>query len=389
MEYPGIIGLLARETKGELQEVIIDPLLAELPDEIVGEYRKQDGKLIFTNGSMIYFRPLDEARKLKGLTLGFFGVDELDAVPMEMWLQLIGQCRQPGVRWAHLATTNPTVREHWIYERWVKDQLPNHEVFTAPTRENKYLPPEFINGLMIGMPDSWIRRYLDGEWGAVSMGERVYVEYSEKIHKYDSLIFNSAKPVFRSWDFGITGSACSFSQFREPAGLDFIGEIFRKNMPSRQFAQLVARYGDELFPEAKYDDVGDIAGHHRDATSGKSPIDEINDELRIRMRTNQVPLATSIDLMKLKLGQNIQGQAALRFHPRCRLSCEGMDGGYVWKRNRDGSVVRGVPAEDGVFEHVMDETRYIVWDQLQFSRTDRKRSIKAPQPKNIWPGVSW
>jgi hypothetical protein len=48
-----------------------------------------------------------------------------------------------------------------------------------------------------------------------------------------------------------------------------------------------------------------------------------------------------------------------------------------------------VPAEDGVFEHVMDETRYIVWDQLQFSRTDRKRSIKAPQPKNIWPGVSW
>ncbi len=66
-EYPKSTGLLARSTWGELQEVVIDPLLDIIPEELISEYRKADRKLILTNGSVIYFRPLDEARKLKGL----------------------------------------------------------------------------------------------------------------------------------------------------------------------------------------------------------------------------------------------------------------------------------------------------------------------------------
>ncbi len=388
MEFPGNVGLLSRETFDELQEVIIDPMLADIPEELILDYEKQHHKLIFTNHSKIFFRPSDEARKRKGLNLGWFGIDELDALDLDMYLQLVGQCRLPGVRWEHMATTNPTTREHWLYERWVVEQLQGYEVFTFPSRENIHLPKGFIETLTIGMPDSWIARYLEGEWGIISTGDRVHPYFSEKIHKYPNLAFNPAIPLIRLWDFGMNGHACIFAQFKEPAGLDFIGEVFKKKHSSRQFAQIVARYEDELFPGAVYEDIGDIAGHHDEATSGTNSIAEINDELRCTIRTNRVPLKASLDLVNVKLGQIISGQAALRYHPRCKLLIEGMNGGYVWKKTRGGVVVRDLPAEDQVFEHVVDAARYGIWDKLQFTRTERKK-MSLPKPDITFEGTSW
>ncbi len=389
MEYPGNVGLLSRETFDELQEVIIDPMLAEIPEDLIANYEKQHHKLLFTNGSIVYYRPSDEARKRKGLTLGWFGIDELDALDIEMYLQLVGQCRLPGVRWEHMATTNPTTREHWIYERWVLEQLKGYEVFRFRTRDNKYLPPGFVETLTIGMPDSWIARYLDGEWGSISTGDRVHPYFSEKIHGNWTLVFNPAIPLMRLWDFGLNGHACIFAQFREPAGLDFLGEVFKKKHSSRQFAQIVKRYQDEHFPEAACDDVGDIAGKHEEATSGTSPIAEIEDELHCHIRTNTVPLKASLDLVNVKLGQIISGIPALRYDKKCRLLVEGMAGGYVWKKARDGSVIRDVPAQDQVFEHLTDPARYGIWDKLQFTRTERKVRAKVPELVPVWDETSW
>lgn len=389
MEFPGNVGLFSRATFDELQEVVIDPFLTEVPDEVIDDYEKAKHKLRFTNGSVIYFRPSDDPTKRKGLTLGWFGIDELDSVDLDTYLQLVGQCRLPGVRWSHMATTNPTTREHWIYDRWVLQQLKGYEVYKFPSRENKYLPAGFIESLTVGMPDSWIARYLEGEWGIISTGDRVHPNFNEKIHVCPNLVFNSQIPVMRLWDFGLNGHACVFAQYREPAGMDFLGEVFKKKLASRQFAQVVARYQDEHFPEATFEDIGDIAGHHNEATSGTNPIAEIRDELKCTMRTNQVPLKGSLDLVNVKLGQIIGGQTALRYHPRCKLLIEGLNGGYVWKKTRDGSVVRDVPAEDQIFEHLCDPHRYGIWERLQFTRTSKKQTGVLPKMTNVWEGTSW
>jgi PBSX family phage terminase large subunit len=119
-EYPGNVGLLARETYGETQEALIDPLLKMLPEEVI-KYRptSQRKTLEFTNGSMIYFRGLDEHRKSKGLTLGWVGIDEIDSVTEEDLIQLDGQISLFGARPVLMATTNPVATSHWVYKRWV------------------------------------------------------------------------------------------------------------------------------------------------------------------------------------------------------------------------------------------------------------------------------
>ncbi len=373
MEFAGNRGLLARETMGELDEVIIQPMLDIIPPQLIKIYHKATNKLEFTNGSIIYFRPLDESRKFKGLTLGFFGIDEVDAAKQQDWLQLDGQLRMPGVRHVAMATTNPTAYEHWLYEKFVKSQLPKHEVFTFKTKDNRYLPEDFYNDLYMTMPESWVRRYLEGEWGSISLGDRVFGGFSEKLHTEQKMLYNPSMPVIRGWDFGLTGHAVLFAQRRGNLGIDFLGEVFKKNLTSRQFAQVVARFQEEHFAGAVYEDYGDIAGLHRDATSGRSPIEEIGDELKMRILTSAIPLVDSLDLVRVKLSQAFDGSMAMRFSPDMRLTIEGLNGGYVFKKDRQGNVVSDVPASDPIFEHLMDAMRYLIWHVFAYARPEKQK----------------
>ncbi len=305
---------------------------------------------------------------------------------------MIGQLRKPGSRHVGMATTNPTTTDHWVYERFVRAQLAGHEVFRAPTYDNIHIPRSFIDNLLITMPESWRKRYLEGQWGAISHGDRVYSDFSEKIHVYKDLVYNPALPVYRFWDFGLNGNATIFAQKRGSLGLDVLAELFKKSFTSRLFAQLVKSYSDEHFKNAIFDDIGDIAGWHKDATSGTSPIDEAQSEIggNTKIRTNEVSLKDSLDLVRIKLSQIVEGNSAIRIHPRTRLIIEGFNGGYVFKKAKDGSIVKDIPAEDQTFEHVMDALRYGIWDLFRFDRKgERKRMIELPEYKPMWPETSW
>jgi len=391
-EYPGNVGLLARETYGEAQEALIDPMLKIVPNEVI-EYTPTIARkaLKFTNGSVIYFRGLDEHRKSKGLTLGFVGIDEVDAVTEEDLIQLDGQISLFGARPVLMATCNPVERSHWVYRRWVTDQLPGYEYFRFPTRDNaSHLPAGYIEHMLGTMPESWVKRYLEGEWGSITLGDRVYEEFSEKLHIYPALVTNVSMPVRRTWDFG-AHAAVTFSQLRDKMGMDYLGEVFRRKLTAQQFAQVVGKISKEYFPGAVFADRGDIAGLHNETTSGMSAIDVVNKELGISINYSKIPLADSIELVRTKLSQIISGITALRFHPRMRLTIEALNGGYVWQKNRDGTVQKGIPAADDTFEHLMDTMRYDVWDAFAYDRNrrDAEDGNTIEPVESVWDGVSW
>lgn len=372
-EFPGNIGLMARETFPETQEALIDPLLRMTPKELIAREPTTLRKTLeFTNGSTIYFRGLDEHRKSKGLTLGWAGIDEVDAVTEEDLIQLDGQISLKGVWPMLMATCNPVSQDHWVYRRWVADMLPGYSYVRFSTYDNKdNLPPGYIEHMMQTMPPSWVRRYLEGHWGSIVLGERVHPEFSERLHVNSRLMYRPNLPVRRTWDFGNT-MAVTFSQKRDMYGLDFLNEFLRKRLTASTFAQMVAKFSVENFPGATFTDVGDVAGTHKESTSGMSPIDVVNRELGIRIQyEGGIGLSDSLNLVSEKLSQIVAGDTALQFHPKMRLVVEALNGGFVWKKNRDGSILKGVPAEDETFEHVMDSVRYDVWNAFAYNRATR------------------
>lgn len=384
-EYPGNIGLLARETFPETQEALIDPLIRMTPDEVIESLPTVQRKTLkFTNGSTIYFRGLDEHRKSKGLTLGWAGIDEIDAVTEEDLIQLDGQISLSGVRPVLLATCNPVTLSHWVYKRWVLGNYPGYKYFRFPTQDNaRNLPPGYIEHMMNTMPESWVRRYLEGRWGSIVLGERVHPEFSEKLHVYQNLAYNPSAPVIRTWDFG-NSMAVGFSQLRDKVGLDVLNEMFRQHLTAQQFAHIIARVSKEWFPDAVFEDYGDVAGTHTESTSGMSPIDVVNKELGIKIQYEMIPLKDSLDFVSTKLSQIIGGVTAIRISPKARLTIEALDGGYVWAKSRDGSIKNGIPASDDIFEHLMDEFRYTIWHKFSFNRQERKGESAPPPSEDYW-----
>jgi len=228
-----------------------------------------------------------------------------------------------------------------------------------------------------------VRRYLEGRWGSIVLGERVHPEFSEKLHVYPGLIYNPSVPVIRGWDFG-NSMAVGFYQLRDKLGIDVLGEVFREKLTAQQFSQIIARTSKELFPGAVFEDIGDIAGTHTESTSGMSPIDAVNKELGIKIQYEQIPLKDSLDFVSTKLSQIIGGQTAVRVSPKAKLIVEAFDGGYVWRKNRDGSILMGVPAADAIFEHLMDQLRYVIWHKFSFNRQDRKVSSGNVVGEDYW-----
>lgn len=387
-EFSGNVGLFARETLGELEEVVIDPLFAILPKELIRHWDKQRRRLELINDSLIYFRALDEHRKMKGLNLGWFDIDEVDATREADWLELRGQLRRKHVRRVAIGQTNPTTIDHWIYDRWVRQNLPGYLYVTAPTKDNaENLPPGYIEELYATMPESWVRRYLEGLWGAIIHGERVWPEFSEKLHVYDKIIYNPSITVVRTWDFGLK-SAVVFSQQRSPIQIDFIGEILRRRAMTETFAEEVLRFSEQRFPNAVFEDHGDIAGLHTESTSGKSPLDVASEVIGHRINYEEIPLRESLELVRTKLSQNVMGEMAVRIHPSMRLTIEGMNGGYVFKKNRDGTIMRDVPASDETFEHLMDPVRYRIWKAFAYKKPV-KRTSALPNTKPVFEDTSW
>lgn len=389
-EYPGNVGVFFRETLGEVQEVIIDPLLEILPQELIAEFHKAPPKrLKLTNGSIIHFRPLDEARKVKGLNLGWVGIDEVDAIDEESWLQVIGQLRRPGVRLSAIATTNPTDIFHWIYDYWVRKKLKGYEYFRADSSDNAFLPPGFISSLYEIMPESWVRRYIGGHWGSIAVGDRVYQDFVERIHVDPVVHYDDSRPVIRCIDFGYVRNACLFSQLRPPLGVDFLGELFRQKMDVRSFSRCILDYSNNHFPGAVFEDYGDIAGRHSDPTSGTSPLRMMEEELSTIIVSSQIPLKDSLDLVRTKLTQLFEGASAIRLSPSMRLCIEAMNGGYVLKKS-GGRIISDVPAADSTFEDLMDCFRYTIWHKfsLGLGRSNIVH-MDLPEPEIAFEETSW
>lgn len=187
IENPGVVGMLGSLTTPQLTDVVFAVFLQELaryqavldkagvPITLAKIKRtKGDMKVEFWNGSLVMFKPCDDELKLRGLTLDFFGLDEPIDIDESIFLQLLGRisgtgnlktCKPFGV-----LTTNPGSQGHWIYKYFFERQNPEFKCIETTTYENKLLPDydNYIRRLEENYDDDWVRRYLDGKWGAFS-----------------------------------------------------------------------------------------------------------------------------------------------------------------------------------------------------------------------------
>lgn len=386
--YPGNLGITIRKTRGRVVSTTMktffeilanitnrhafgtgDPLDPETCP-LVRRFNKSELLLTFINGSQQKFMGVytTSGRKeaalddLKSMKIGHFHIDEASETPEDVFLMCAGRLRHSDVgRRTGIVTSNPSLKQHWIYKRFIEQVDDRYGIFRAPTSENIYLPPDYEDDLRANYDDDWVRRYLDGEFGFIAEGERVYPEFQFLKHISNESI-NPRFPIQRSWDFGWHHPACIIAQI-EGDRLSILKEVQGENKLIEDFGRRVIAICEKAYGRGiEYEDYCDPAGNQKGDKDPRTSVDILKG-LKVYCKSRSQFILDGVQIIKMLLHQEREdGRPGLLIHPDCTILTEGFLGGYHYPEKYDGSGEEPKPFKDGYYDHLQDCIRYLIWN---------------------------
>lgn len=340
---------------------------------LLGEFAAVKNEYQFTNGSLVMFRPLDEAeKKYKSLNASAFGVDEASEVSINAMLLLKSRIRKTGHRRVGFVVSNPTSTRHWLYEWFVRDPkegkpLPDHRFFRAPTVENAAnLPPNYVETLKAAYPEDWVRLYLEGEWGELRTGQRpVFPTFETKLHVGPTEWFKK-KPVFVGIDWGWKNPGVVWVQTNDQSQLMIHRCWFPREIHTYSLGEGIKKRNDEWFPKGDfYYFAGWDGGKHHDSAEQTSV--EIFRELGLPTKLVYAHIDRGLNILRNLLEIRDDGTAGLVVNPVNERMIEGFLGGYHYPplkgtilSSQEISPTKESPAEDGLYDQLFDALRCVV-----------------------------
>lgn len=237
-------------------------------------------KLQFKRGTTtILMRSGENYRRLAGLNLAFFGVDEIDTIRKDtawpMWRMLQSRLRQGNV-YQGFCTTTPE-GFNWAYEFFVTEgHKEDRKIIKAKTKDNIFLPPEFIQSLIDNYPSELIKAYLEGEFVNLTSGT-VYYKFDRALNHSDYTIDqlrneNEPKrdiygqkiplpPIYIGMDFNINKMA-AIIHIIDDLGPIAVDEIIGARDTEDMINLIKAKY-----PEFKVHVFPDSSGKSRDTSN--------------------------------------------------------------------------------------------------------------------------
>lgn len=265
---PGNVGLVGRKTYPALNSTTRETFLTLArarnggtlePGPVIEIFNKADNFLRLRNGSVVWFRTLDEVEKLRSLNLGWAVVDQAEEVAYEIYLELNGR-----IRFWNPARVAEWKREHgeacrsalgfvptpynqlvcvgnpapnWVKKEFKEGGDHNH-LYEASTHENqKYLPTDYIDEMKKRYPPEWVARFIEGSWD--TFGGQVFKEFQPNgVHAVPWFDVPKSWPVFVGWDHGMTNpTAVMTGAVDEEGNVVLVDEYYRSGLTVDQFAQ--------------------------------------------------------------------------------------------------------------------------------------------------------
>lgn len=206
----GTRGALLEPTNAMASDTLI-PQLEEMLElyEIPFHYRATPYPtftLYFEDGqSEILVRSAENYRRLFGLNLAWFGVDEADTIDptkaTNMWRALDSRLRANAEALQGFTTSTPE-GFNFLYHFFVKEvneaeqegkPITNRRIIHASSRDNPFLPDEFIPSLLQTYPANLVQSYINGQFVNLNQGT-VYENFDRHLNYTDKTIDDYDQP---------------------------------------------------------------------------------------------------------------------------------------------------------------------------------------------------
>lgn len=376
LKYQGSTGLVGAFEYELLKNTTINDyfnhldLMGFYPDRHY-TYNKTDKTLKFKNGSVIYFKGLEDPERIKSLNLHWAEVEEASQIGQGAFKQILARLRKKAdpkwkdFQYRFFAHTNPESTKGWIYKYFVENKKENYRLIIAPTTQNIYLPAHYINELKSAYDENYYKINVLGEFGNYTSGLVVKNFSQRNIHK---LNYDDKLPLHLTCDFNVD-PMCWLVAHKDEKSVFYIDEIVLENTTTNQaIKEFISRY-----PKHKGEIIinGDASGDYRNSTSEFTNYKIIENELKsagykpiFKLRQFNPPIKNRIAAFNAKV-RNANSEINLFISPKCKWLLYNMHN----LRFKEGSGIIDIPTHYQIknqdrelkfLSHPFDAASYLV-----------------------------
>lgn len=379
LKYPGVTGLVGAQTYTLLRDTTLKQYFEHLDNMgfVEGyhyEYLKTEEILKFKNGSEVLFRHLQEPNKLKSLNLAFVELEEMSDTPESTFKMLISRLRQnikpewrkKGFKYRLFGHTNPESSKGWIYKYFVEEKPDNYRLIQAPTTQNKFLEPDYVESMKELYDEEYYRINVLGEFGDYTSGLVVKNFTNDNIKE---LHYQPDLPLHLTFDFNVDPMSCILAHVADGKVFYFDEFILENTTTQGTMDEVLKKY-----PAHKSEIIvnGDASGDNRSTQSEVSNYVIIrnalkrhypNNKIRFDLRPYNPPIKNRIASFNAMIC-NHNGERKIFIDKRCKWLLYNI---YNLKY-KVGSDVVDVPTYSQIkteknlkyLEHPFDSASYLV-----------------------------
>jgi hypothetical protein len=392
--------VVVRNTQAQLRDTTLSSFFYWFKDGEAGKWHATKSTFVLKFGDVeceILFRALDTAQdvsRVLSLEVTFAILDEFVQIPKEIVEALSGRCgRYPpkmtggATNWGMWGSSNPGEEGTYWYDFLVEEKPTNVSYFhqpsgTSPEAENiENLPAGYYTNIAKGKSHSWVKQFVEGEWGYSVAGRPVIQTFNKGLHVTPCKVsINMNIPVVIGYDPGMN-TALIFGQLDIYGRLSVIDEMCLQGYGTRRMLE------ERLIPHIKLNYAGspiiiapDPAGNQRSQSEETSVVDVLKDPKYRHLwdvvldsdniRNLLGPRIEAVDHFATRL---VQGGPALRVDPKCRTLIRALVSGWRYEQTKNG--VEKVSPEKNEFSHPGDGLtylcRYFLTNELTYSAKKR------------------
>lgn len=208
LKYPGINVAYYLPTYGLIRDIAF-PKFSELLTQFNIEFKLQrSDKEIITPYGTIILRSMDNPASIVGYEVGYSLVDETDILPTvkmtEVFAMITGRNRSilpnGDVNCTDVVGTPEGFK--WAYNFFIREKGESRVIIRAKTKDNPFLPPEYIKTLEAIYSPQQLEAYLNGEFVNLTAGN-VYRNY-DRIKNGTRRVVEKGDVLHVGMDFNIT-----------------------------------------------------------------------------------------------------------------------------------------------------------------------------------------
>lgn len=355
MACPGTVGLVARQTYPELRDTTRKNFLERVcPPELIkpGGWNKTENILTLINGSQILFRSLDDPLKFGSLELGFFFVDQAEETTEDIYLTLLGRLRHLAGPRRGIITFNPAGHD-WIWQTFINRPDADSAFIPVTTRDNPYLPDDYLPTLLTKYPEAWVKRMVDGSFDVFE--GQVYPDYNPTVHRIKRREIPDSWPRYRAIDHGYRNpTAVLWAALSPEDELIIYDEHYEAGKLVSHHAVAV-----KSRPEVSYTaSVCDPSMANRNPIDGKTVLDEYL-QRGVTWTPGNNDVAAGILRVSERLKPDAAGRARLYITDNCANLLEELPQ-YTWKAMSPSQVGNEPEQPRKYRDHAVDALRYLV-----------------------------